>query len=104
MEKFEALISQRLESTDLSVDELAGEMALGRSVFYQKVKGVTGLTPNDYIRTFRLKKAATLLQNGETRINEVCYRVGFSSPSYFTKRFTMQFGISPSDYLKKLEK
>lgn len=104
LEKFEALISQRLESTDLSVDELAGEMALGRSVFYQKVKGVTGLTPNDYIRTFRLKKAATLLQNGETRINEVCYRVGFSSPSYFTKRFTMQFGISPSDYLKKLEK
>lgn len=102
LEKFDELIAQRLENCNVSVDELAAEMALGRSVFYQKVKGVTGLTPNDYIRTFRLKKAATLFQNGETRINEVCYRVGFSSPSYFTKRFTMQFGISPSDYLKKL--
>ena len=102
LEKFDELISQRLENCNLSVDEFASEMALGRSVFYQKVKGVTGLTPNDYIRTFRLKKAATLFQNGETRISEVCYRVGFSSPSYFTKRFTMQFGISPSDYLKKL--
>ena len=101
LEKFDVLINQNLENCNLSVDELAAEMALGRSVFYQKVKGVTGLTPNEYVRTFRLKKAVTLFQNGENRINEVCYRVGFSSPSYFTKRFTLQFGISPSDYLKK---
>lgn len=103
LERLDECISQHLENCSLSVDDLASQMALGRSVFYQKVKGVTGLTPNDYLRTFRLKKATVLFQNGETRISEVCYRVGFSSPSYFTKRFTMQFGISPSDYLKKLE-
>ena len=100
LEKLDHFISQKLSDCNLPVDDLAAEMAMGRSVFYQKVKGVTGLTPNDYIRTFRLKKAVALFQKGETRINEVCYRVGFSSPSYFTKRFTQQFGISPSDFLK----
>ena len=100
LEKLDDLISQKLSDCNLPIDNLATEMAMGRSVFYQKVKGVTGLTPNDYIRTFRLKKAVALFQKGETRINEVCYRVGFSSPSYFTKRFTQQFGISPSDFLK----
>ena len=104
LQNLENLILQNLEDCNLSVDTLASAMALGRSVFYQKVKGVSGLTPNEYIRTFRLKKAAALFQNGENRINEVCYRVGFSSPSYFAKRFTMQFGISPSDYLKKCQR
>ena len=100
LEKLDELISQKLSDCSMPIDNLASEMAMGRSVFYQKVKGITGLTPNDYIRTFRLKKAVALFQKGESRINEVCYRVGFSSPSYFTKRFTQQFGISPSDYLK----
>ena len=101
LEKLDQIINQKLSDCNIPIDEVATEMAMGRSTFYQKVKGVTGLTPNDYIRTYRLKKAVTLFQKGETRINEVCYRVGFSSPSYFTKRFSQQFGISPSDYLKK---
>ena len=104
LENLDDLILQNLEDCNISVDSIAKNMALGRSVFYQKVKGITGLTPNEYIRTFRLKKAAAMFHNGESRISEVCYRVGFSSPSYFAKRFTLQFGISPSDYLKKLHR
>ena len=99
--KLNSLIEQNIEESNLPIDDLAKEMGMSRAVFYRKVKGVFGLTPNDYIRTVRLKKAIAMFKNGETRINEVCYRVGFSSPSYFTKRFTQQFGISPSDFVKQ---
>ena len=102
LQQLDELIAQRMEDSNLSVDDLAAALLLGRSFFYQKVKAVSGLTPNEYLRTCRLKKAATLFKNGETRINEVCYRVGFSSPSYFTRRFTMQFGVSPSDFVRQL--
>lgn len=102
--KMNKFISSHLSEPSIEVDIMAGEMGMGRTMFYQKVKQVTGLTPNDYIRTYRLKKAVSLLESGETRINEVCYSVGFSSPSYFTKRFIQQFNCSPSDYIKKLNK
>jgi two-component system sensor histidine kinase/response regulator len=101
MEKLDHCIEQQLSDSSLSVDSLAAELAVGRSLFYQKVKGISGLTPNDYLRTYRLKKAALLIRNGDMRINEVCYQVGFSSPSYFAKRFSAQFGVSPSEYAKQ---
>lgn len=95
-------IYAHLTNVDLSVDEVASEVGLGRSIFYRKIHAITGLTPNDYIRTFRLKKALELLKSGEYRISEVCYYVGFSSPSYFTKRFAAQFGFTPSELLKNM--
>lgn len=101
MEKLDHCIEQQLSDSSLSVDSLAAELSIGRSLFYQKVKAISGLTPNDYLRTYRLKKAALLIRNGDMRINEVCYQVGFSSPSYFTKRFTAQFGVSPSEYARQ---
>ena len=100
--KVDEYIQAHLTNVDLCVDELAADVGLGRSIFYRKMKSLTGMTPNDYIRTFRLKKAMELLKSGEYRINEVCYYVGFSSPSYFTKRFTALFGCTPSDMLKKI--
>lgn len=103
MEKLDQCIEQQLADGNLTIDDLANKMALGRSLFFQKVKGISGLTPNDYLRTYRLKKAALLFKQGERRINEVGYQVGFSSPSYFSKRFSAHFGISPSDYLKSIE-
>ena len=101
IQQIDNYIAAHLSDPELEVNELAEESGMGRSMFFKKMKLITGLTPNDYIRTYRLKKAVLLLQNGESRINEVCYKVGFSSPSYFTTRFTMQFGCSPSDFLKE---
>jgi AraC-like DNA-binding protein len=77
---------------------LAHEMCLSRTSFFAKIKGVSGLTPNDYIRLIRLKKAAEYLSQGEYRINEVCFLVGFNSPSYFAKCFQKQFGVLPNDF------
>ena len=61
------------------------------------------MTPNDYLRLERLKKAAQLLQEGKYRINEICYMVGFSSPSYFAKCFQKQFGVLPKDLMEKFQ-
>ena len=96
-----AIIRKNLTNEDFSVDQLAKEMAVSRSSLQRKLKGLLGTTPNDYIKLIRLKTAAQMLQSGSYRINEVCYMVGFSNLSYFTRCFTSQFGIRPKDYIKK---
>jgi transcriptional regulator GlxA family with amidase domain len=57
------------------------------------------MTPNDYMRVERLKRAAALLKTGRYKINEVCYMVGFNTPSYFAKCFQRQYGMLPKDVL-----
>lgn len=74
---------------------------MGRATFYRKIKGIFDMSPNDYLRLERLKVAADLLKNGSMQISEVCYMVGFTSPSYFTKCFTRQFGETPKHFMKK---
>lgn len=76
-----------MENPDLSVDDMAGAMNMGRSNFFRKLKGVLGIGPNEYLRLTRLKKAAALLQEKEYGIVEIAYMVGFSTPSYFSSCF-----------------
>lgn len=71
---------------------------MSRSSFYRKVKSLTGMSPNDYLKTARMNEAARLLREGYRPI-EVCERVGFTSSSYFAKCFRAQFGCLPKDYL-----
>lgn len=94
------IIEANISDIDFSVDDLAQQIAMSRSNLYRKVKGLSGLTPNDFIRLVRLKKAVKLMQDGETRINEICYMVGFNTSSYFAKCFKSQFGILPKDFVK----
>ncbi|MDO5035558.1 MAG: two-component regulator propeller domain-containing protein [Porphyromonas sp.] len=96
--QLKSITEKNLSDSDFSVDELAQEMGMSRSAFYRKMRGIMDVTPNEYLRLERLKMAATLLREGTLRVNEVCYNVGFSSPSYFSKCFRDQFGISPKDY------
>lgn len=95
-----AIIDKHITNVDFSVDDLAQEIAMSRSNLYRKVKGLSGLTPNDFIRLVRLKKAVKLMQDGENRINEICYMVGFNTSSYFAKCFKQQFGVLPKDFVK----
>ena len=78
--------------------EIRSAMLLGRTIFYKKVRGTTGYTPNEYIRVIRLRKAAELLKEGEKNVSEVAYAVGFDNPYYFSKCFKEQFGMPPSQY------
>ncbi len=94
------LIMANLSNPDFSIDELAQSISISRSGFHKKLKGISGLTPNDYIKLIRLKKAAELLKEGQLRVNEICDMVGFNSPSYFSKCFQEQFGMLPSDFAR----
>lgn len=92
------VIHSRLDEVNLDVDALALMMNMSRATLYRKVKSVSELTPNDFIRLIRLKKAAELLREKEYRINEIAFIVGFSSSSYFSKCFYKQFGVLPKDF------
>lgn len=98
VKRLDSIVYSRLGEQDLSVDKVAGLLHLGRTVFYKKVRGTTGYTPNEYIRVIRLRKAAELLKEGEKNVSEVAYAVGFDNPYYFSKCFKEQFGMPPSQY------
>ena len=73
-------------------------MNMSRSNFYRKIKALSGMSPNDYLKALRMNKAAELIQGG-TRISEVAAQVGFTSSSYFAKCFQKQFGVLPKDFV-----
>ncbi len=97
------IIEANITKVDFQIDEFAQQIGMSRSNFYRKVKGISGLTPNDFIRLVKLKKAVKLMQEGETRINEICFMVGFNTSSYFAKCFRRQFGMLPKDFVKNMK-
>ena len=92
------LIQDNIAHPDLSVAFLAQEMAISRSGLFAKTKELSGETPNKLINQARLNMAARLLSEGRHTIGEICYMTGFSSPSYFSKSFTAQFGVTPHEW------
>ena len=97
IESLQQLVVENLRDEEFSIDSIAEQMNMSRSSFYRKVKSLTGMRPNDYLKTSRMNEAARLLREGYRPI-EVCERVGFTSTSYFAKCFRAQFGCLPKDY------
>ncbi len=92
-------VEKHLDDTDFSVEVFAGELCMSRMNLYRKIQGQTGLTPSEFIRDIRLKKAAQLIANGpKMPVTEIAGRVGFSSSGYFSKCFRNKFGVLPSEY------
>jgi ligand-binding sensor domain-containing protein/signal transduction histidine kinase/DNA-binding response OmpR family regulator len=100
LNKVNEIMTAHLSDELFGVNELAENLNMSQSSLLRKIKGIAKMTPNEYIRLFRLKKAAALLEEGEITISEVCTVVGFNSPSYFSKCFQKQFGELPRDYQK----
>ena len=98
LDKMEKVIEKNFSNPELSVDYLASELGISRSGLFSKIKALTDVTPNEMIQVIRLKHAASLLLSESYRVNEVCYMVGFSSPSYFAKCFQKQYGCTPAKY------
>ena len=96
------LIEKNLKSNSLSVEFLAEECAMSRATFYRKMESLLDQPPAVFIRTYRLKKAAKLLQSGNYYVAEVAFQTGFSSPKYFSKCFQKEFGSTPTEYIKTL--
>ncbi len=97
--KLNDIIQANLHNPEFSMEDMADALKMSRSSFYRKIKGVLDLSPNEYLRLERLKQAAQLLKEGKSRVNEICYAVGFNSPSYFSKCFLKQFGVLPKDFV-----
>ena len=98
---FKKVVEARLADSDLSVDDLAAAMNLSRVQLYRKVKSISGSSPVELLRTARLNRGYQLLLTTGKNVSEVAYDVGFTAPSYFTKCFKDEFGVSPSDLQAK---
>ena len=101
LERIDKAVADNISDTEFGPDELAEAALVSRSTLVRKMKSLLNTTPNDYIKIHRLNVAASMLKNGATRINDVCYAVGFNTPSYFAKCFKKQFGVLPADFMKK---
>lgn len=91
-------IETNIDQSELTIDEFANALLMSRTVFYRKLKAVIGLTPVDFIREVRIKKAVQLIDSGEYTFSQVAYMTGFNDPKYFTKCFKKQIGMTPSEY------
>ncbi len=98
VQKVMDIIQENITDSNFNVERLAESVYMSRSSLHRKIKALTELTPIDFIRLVRLKKAAELIQSGQYRIGEVCYLVGINSSSYFIKLFQKQFGMTPKEF------
>ena len=91
-------VHENIHENDLNVERLSEKLSISRSNLYRRIKKITGITANEFIRNIRLEKAKELIEKTEFTISEICFKVGFSSPSYFNKCFVNAFGTSPNKY------
>lgn len=98
------IIENEMSDTAFNIDMAVNAMAMGRTTFYKKLKSLTNMSPVEFIRDIRLKRAEQLLDTGEFTVTEVAYKIGFNSSGYFSTCFKEKYKISPSDYLKKHNK
>lgn len=100
MEKLNRLIEENMTTVDIDIAFMTDKMAMSHSSFYRKVKALTGVSANEYIRKMKLQRSMVLLQEGESNVTEVAMLTGFNNIGYFRKCFKKEYGISPSEVLK----
>lgn len=98
------VVEERIADPEFDVEGFASAMALGRTTFYKKLKALTGMPPNAFIRSMRLKRAAQLLQTGKHSVSDVLEYVAIYDLSYFSRVFKKEFGMSPTSYIAKHSK
>ena len=99
--KVRTWLEENVADSEITVDQLASYVGMGRTSMYNKIKGLTGKSPVELIQDFRLEKATYYLKSGQFSVSETCYKVGFSDPGYFSRSFKKHFGISPMDYIRE---
>jgi AraC-like DNA-binding protein len=98
IKKLFGLMEQHYSEFDFSVDRLGAELHMSRAQFFRKIHALTGQTPNELLRLFRIKKAASMIASGENNITGIMYEVGFRSTSHFARSFRNYYGKNPSEY------
>ena len=103
MDKLDNIVRNNLSSGQVNVDYLTDKMFMSRATLYRKIKALTGMSSNEYIRNVRMQMAKELLISGDMSVAEVSDAVGCSSPAYFREAFKIVYGVSPSEYLRNLK-
>lgn len=103
MERVNRIILDNLDSEQINVAFIAEQLNMSHSTLYRKIKALTSLSANEIIRKFKLQKAEQLLLSGKYSVSEISYMIGFSTPTYFRQCFKDEFGLSPTEYLKKIK-
>jgi len=99
LKDLEAVIRQNLSEPDFNVEEMSKRLYISRATLHRKMQALTGETPTDFLRSFRLHRALTLLKSNFGPVTEVAFEVGFTSRAYFTKCFREKFHRLPSDFI-----
>ena len=99
MRRFVERIEEGYPDPDYNVEKLSDMLGLSRGHLYRKIKELTGTTPVDFLRNYRLSKAAALLRERRYTVSEITYRTGFSSPAYFTKCFKAVYDVTPTEFV-----
>jgi YesN/AraC family two-component response regulator len=92
------LLEENISNSEFNVNQFAAEIGMSTPIFYKKIKALTGLTVNNFVKSIRLKRSVQLLNQNAGNISEVAYMVGFNDAKYFSKEFRKQFGKTPSSY------
>ena len=101
MQKVVTWLEENVANSDVTVDQLAIYVGMGRTSMYNKIKGLTGKSPVEMIQEYRMEKATYYLRSGQFSVSETSYKVGFSDPGYFSRSFKKHYGMSPADYMKQ---
>ena len=98
MEELYKLMEEELSNSELDVTRITKLLLISRTKLYYKIKGLTGETPSNFFRTYKLNRAAELLKSGEYTVSEIADKCGFSTQSHFSVVFKKQFGVTPTEY------
>jgi len=101
IERITKYVEENISDPDLSLTDLYQFSGMSRTAFYHKLKTLIDISPSDFIRSIRFKKAISLLKSNKNNISEVAYLVGFSDPKYFSTSFKKHFGKSPSVFVER---
>ncbi|MBK0383063.1 response regulator [Pedobacter sp. SD-b] len=94
-------VEDNIEKDDFSIEDFAKELNMSKSTFYRKIKALTGMSGLEFKRLIRLRRSVQLLNSGQFTVSEAAFKSGFNDLKYFRTSFHKQYGINPSDYLKK---
>ena len=96
-------IVENAGNPELKIDDISNEIGMSRSVLYNKVKATTGMTPVDFVRHIRIKKACEMLRKTDDTLSSIAFAVGFTDPKYFSKVFKKETGIVPTEYRNRTQ-
>lgn len=103
MKQVMEFLEANMSNQTLEIEDMAEHLFMSRTVFYRKLKSITGLTPVEFVREMRLKRALQLMESDDYTISQIAYMTGFRAPKYFSKVFKKATGLTPSEYKEKKE-